>query len=106
MQQAVKEMPDRIDVSNLQDYRFFKVIDNEGKNLFDFVTTAMWNSRKAMVEWLRTSFNQDNEVVDLLYAITNCHGWISNSRDMVRVRDWNRYNSPNVALPRSIYADA
>ncbi len=86
MQQVVKELPDRIDVSNLQDYRSFKAIDNEGKNLFDFVTTAIWNSRKEMVEWLRTSFKQDNEVVDLFYAITNCHGWISNSRDMVRVR--------------------
>ncbi len=83
---TARELPERIDVSEPEDYRSFKAIDNEGKNLFDFTTTAMWNSRKAMVEWLHTIFKQDNEVVDLFYAITNCHGWIINSRDMVKVR--------------------
>jgi hypothetical protein len=80
------ELPEKVDVSTLENYKSFKRIDNEGKYLFDFVTTSVWNARKQMVEWLRTFFNQDNEVVDLFYAITNCHGWIKSTKNEVIVR--------------------
>jgi hypothetical protein len=83
---ARNELPERLDVSGLEDYRSFKEIDNEGKNLFDFVTSSLWNVRKQMVDWLRPYFGNDNEVVDLFYAITNCHGWIKSSKKEVRVR--------------------
>ncbi len=33
-----KQLPEKVDVSTLEDYKSFKKIDNEGKNLFDFVT--------------------------------------------------------------------
>jgi len=80
-----KQLPVRVDVSGLCDYKSFKQIDNEGKNLFDFVTGLVWNARKQMVDWLRPYFDQDNEVVDLFYAITECHGWIMSTRTEVRV---------------------
>lgn len=63
-----KELPERINVSSLEDYKSFKKIDNEGKYLFDFVTGSVWNARKQMVEWLRTFFNQENELVDLFVS--------------------------------------
>ena len=80
------ELPTKVDVSELEDYKSFKQIDNEGKNLFDFVTSSVWNARKQMVDWLKQSFDQENEVVDLLYAITNCHGWIKSNKNEVIVR--------------------
>ena len=80
------QLPKKIDVSSLQDYRSFKRIDNEGKNLFDFVTCSVWNARKQMVDWLRPYYNEDNEVVDLFYAITFCHGWIKSTEREVVVR--------------------
>jgi len=58
-------LPEKIDVSKLTDYRSFKQIDNEGKYLFDFVTTAVWNARKQMTEWLRECYKQENDLVDL-----------------------------------------
>jgi len=61
-------------------------VDNEGKYLFDFVTAAVWNARKQMVDWLRVYYEHDNEVVDLFYAITHCHGWVRNSAAAVTVR--------------------
>jgi hypothetical protein len=79
-------LPERVDVSTLQDYRSFKQVDNEGKYLFDFVTAGVWNARKQMVEWLRAYYEHDNEVVDLFYAITHCHGWVRNSAEAVTVR--------------------
>ncbi len=79
-------LPERVDVSTLQNYRSFKQVDNEGKYLFDFVTAAVWNARKLMVDWLRAYYPHDNEVVDLFYAITHCHGWVRNNADAVTVR--------------------
>jgi len=39
-----------------------------------------------MTEWLNPFFNNTNEVVDLFYAITDCHGWMKSSPDQVIVR--------------------
>lgn len=85
-QQEKGQLSKKIDASSLQDYRSFNRIDNEGKNLFDFVTCSVWNARKQMVDWLRPYFNQENEVVDLFYAITFCHGWIKSTQREVVVR--------------------
>jgi len=81
-----KGLPARVDVSGLEDYESFKRIDNEGKNLFDFVTSSLWNARKQMVDWLSPYFEYENEIVDLFYAITKCHGWVRSDRTEVRVR--------------------
>ncbi len=86
MKQTKKKLPEKVNVSGLENYKSFKRIDNEGKNLFDFVTSSVWNARKQMVDWLSQSFDQENEVVDLFYAITNCHGWVKSSKTEVIVR--------------------
>jgi hypothetical protein len=46
LREQKKQLPPRIDVSRLQDYRSFQKIHNEGKNLFDFVTASVWNVRQ------------------------------------------------------------
>ncbi len=79
-------LPEKIDVSTLTDYRSFQQIDNEGKYLFDAVTTAVWNARKQMTDWLRECYACENDLVDLFYAITDCHGWIRCTDAEVRVR--------------------
>ena len=81
-----KSLPEKIDVSGLEDYRSFKKIDNEGKKLFDFVTASVWNARKAMTDWLLTFYPNKEEYVDLFYAITRCHGWIRTEEKKVIVR--------------------
>lgn len=86
LQVEKRQLPETVDVSSLEDYACFKRIDTEGKNLFDFVTTSVWNARKQMVEWLRPIFRNDQEVVDLFYAITACHGWIKSTPTEVVVR--------------------
>jgi hypothetical protein len=81
-----KALPEKVDPTTLEDYKSIKKIDNEGKNLFDFVTASVWNARKMMVSWLRSFYSQDNDVVDLFYAIADCHGWIKNTKTEVIVR--------------------
>ena len=80
------KLPERVDVAGLADYRSFKAIDNEGKNLFDFVTTSVWNARRLLLDWLGESYAKDNDRVDLLYAIFNSHGWIRSDEKWVVVR--------------------
>jgi len=75
-----------MDISTLEDYNSFKKIDNEGKNLFDFVTASIWNARKQMTGWLLCHYPHENEYVDLFYAITQRHGWIKSEADRVVVR--------------------
>ena len=84
--QEVESLPERIELSSLDGNKSFKVIDNEGKNLFDFVTSAVWNSRKQVIEWLRPYYANKNEIVDLFYAITHCQGWVKTTRTNVTVR--------------------
>lgn len=86
LQQKSKEIPERINISNLEDYRCFQRISNESKNLFDFVTSSVWNARKQMVEWLLPFYDNKDEYIDLFYAITHCHGWIKSDKHTVTVR--------------------
>jgi len=81
-----KQLPERVDVSWLEDYSCFQHICDESKYLFDFVTASVWNARKQMVEWLLPLYENKNEYVDLFYAITNCHGWIRSDNKKVTVR--------------------
>jgi transposase len=86
LQEQVKSMPGKVNVKDLEDYRMFSKINNEGKNLFDFVTSSIWNARKQMVEWLSAYYKYDNELIDLFYLITECQGWIKVTKDRVVVR--------------------
>lgn len=81
-----KQLPEKINVSTLENYKSFQKIDNEGKNLFDFVTASVWNARKEMTAWLLSDYPNKAEYVDLFYAITECHGWIKSEADRVVVR--------------------
>ena len=82
----VKQLPERVDISWLEDYNCFQRISDESKYLFDLVTASVWNARKQMVEWLLPLYENKNEYVDLFYAITHCHGWIRSDNKKVTVR--------------------
>jgi len=86
LKEEKKQLPERINVSTLENYKSFKKIDNEGKNLFDFVTCSVWNARKQLIDYLRPYYNLENELVDLFYAITQCHGWIKSTNKELIVR--------------------
>jgi len=86
LKKQIKQTPEKIDITLLEDYSCFKRICNESKNLFDFATSSVWNARKQMVEWLLPFYEDKNEYVDLFYAITSCQGWIKSEKHKVIVR--------------------
>ncbi|MCP4896342.1 MAG: hypothetical protein GY906_05150, partial [bacterium] len=86
LREEKKQLPERIDVGQLQDYRSFKKIDNEGKNLFDFVTASVWNVRRTLIDWLGEYYAKESDRVDLFYAILHSHGWIESDDQWVVVR--------------------
>lgn len=86
LKQEADKLPERVDISLLEDYNCFQAICDESKYLFDFVTSSVWNARKHMTDWLLPLYENKNEYVDLFYAITNCHGWIKSEADKVTVR--------------------
>lgn len=79
-------LPERVEVGGLTNYRAFKAVDNAGKNLFDFVTTSVWNARRQLIDWLEDDYAKDSDRVDLLYAILHCHGWVRSEGQWVVVR--------------------
>jgi len=86
LKRQIKQIPEKIDITSLEDYSCFKRICNESKNLFDFVTSSVWNARKQMVEWLLPFYENKNEYVDLFYAIASCQGWVKSETHKVTVR--------------------
>jgi len=86
LKEQAKQLPEKVDISFLEDYSCFQRICDESKYLFDFVTASVWNARKQMVEWLQPLYENKNEYVDLFYAITSCHGWIKSDVKKVTVR--------------------
>jgi len=85
LSQQKKELPQKIDVSGLENYSSYKAVDNEAKNLFDFVTASAWNARKEGIDILRKYYTNENDIVDLFYAIANCHGTIAVNAQTVTV---------------------
>ena len=85
LKQKKSELPEKIDVSSLENYDSFKIHDNEGKNLFDFVGSLVWNVRKKGVAILSQLYPYKNDVVDLFYAIINCHGSVKINEKEIRV---------------------
>ncbi|MDF1547314.1 MAG: hypothetical protein P1P88_05800, partial [Bacteroidales bacterium] len=48
--------------------------------------SAVWNVRNYLVETLKPYYTNKNEIVDLFYAISQCHGWIRTTKTRVTVR--------------------
>ena len=85
LKQKKSELPERVDVSGLENYDSFKTHNNEGKIIFDFVSSLVWNARKKGVEILTQLYPYKNDVVDLFYAIINCHGSVKINEKEIRV---------------------
>lgn len=87
MQEKLQSTPGRITLAEATNGReTFKVIDAEGKNLFDLVQALVWNARRTLLEMLRRHYHDERDVVNLLDHITRSHGWIKVTATTIFVR--------------------
>lgn len=78
-------LSERVDISELEGYKSYKTHDNEGKNMFDFASSLVWNARKIGVEILGQYYPFKNDLVDLFYAIIHCHGSLRINEKEIKV---------------------
>lgn len=81
-----ESLPEQVTVTGLCDYRSQTVIDNEGKMLFDFVTSSVWNVRHQLLDWLFDSVANNLDRRTVLDTILACPGWIRSNERAVVVR--------------------
>lgn len=86
LKERAEKIPEKVDLSMLEDYSCFQRICDESKYLFDLVTAGVWNARKQMAEWLLPLYGNKQEYIDLFYAITHCHGWVKSEARQITVR--------------------
>lgn len=82
---VLKEIPERIDSSSVEGKRQFKVIETEGKILWDISETLMWNSRKYLSELLEVYLPNKRDLLPVLDAITKSKGKIKITKSSVIV---------------------
>jgi hypothetical protein len=93
-------LPKRVDVAGLADYRSFKAIDNEGKNLFDFspprsgmrAASSATGSRTATPKTAMGSTCSTPSSIAMAGSAVMSNAWSCAS---------NRCSNPRVAMPRS-----
>ncbi|MGH7451061.1 MAG: putative transposase [bacterium] len=87
LEEKLQTTPERTTLAQATDGReTFKVINREGKNLFDLVQAMVWNARRTLIDMLRNHYHDERDLVNLLDHISRCHGWIKSTPDAVYVR--------------------
>ncbi|GEM_PF-5563021 len=83
----------------------FKVIDREGKNLFDLVQAMVWNARRTLIDMLKKHYHDERDVVNLLDHISRCHGWIKTTAVAVLVH-WEALDLPRYRAAQKEFCDS
>ncbi len=81
----LKKCTQRVDCSSIEGKRQFKVIETEGKNLWDISETIMWNSRKYLSNMLKEYLPNKRDLLPVLDAITSSKGKVKITKDAVIV---------------------
>lgn len=82
----LSECPERIKLCEYKEGHSFKIINTEGKNLWDLAETLVWNSRKILAEELGQFLSNNRDLYPVLEAITGCRGWIKSTSEMITVK--------------------
>ena len=102
-EKKLKDCPERV---ALDEGESFKVLETEGKNLWDLAETLVWNSRKKLIGMFKEFLPNPRDVIPVLEAITSCRGWVKSSREAIEVRleplDTPRYQAAQIQLCRAL----
>jgi hypothetical protein len=82
----LKACPEKLNLSEQQEIKKFKVIDTEGKTIWDFTEVVFWNTRKKLISLLKEYLPDERDLIPVLEAITKCKGVIKSTKDAVIVK--------------------
>ncbi len=71
----------RVDISKVKPDKKFKIIEIEGKKIWDFSGAVFWNSRKKLIKILKEFLPNERDLIPVLEAITKCKGIIKSNKD-------------------------
>ena len=102
----LQECPERIKIEEIDKDTRFKVLDIEGKNLWDLAQALAWNSRTLLSDMFSNYLPNPRDLLPVLDAITYCRGWVRSTREVVEVRleplDIPRFRAAQIQLCRAL----
>jgi transposase len=102
----LKDCPEKVVLDNVSPGESFKVLETEGKNLWDLAQSLVWNSRKKLIGIFKEFLPNPRDVIPVLEAITSCRGWVKSTREAIQVRleplDTPRYQAAQIQLCRAL----
>jgi len=100
LEAKLQTTPERTTLAEATDGKeTFKVLDREGKHLFDLVQAMVWNARRTLADILRKHYHDERDIVNLLDHISPVSG--TGSKPLSRLRDSCAFGSAGfAALPR------
>jgi transposase len=81
----IKVCPEKLDLMQQKDYKKYKVIETEGKRIWDFTEAVFWNTRKKLIAILKEYLPDDRELIPVLEAITKCKGTVKSTKDTISI---------------------
>jgi hypothetical protein len=81
-----KSCPEKINLMEQQDIKKFKVIETEGKRIWDFTEVIFWNTRKKLIAVLKEFLPDERDLIPVLEAITKCRGIVKSTKDSITVK--------------------
>jgi len=80
-----KACPEKINLLEQQDSKKYKVLETEGKRIWDFTEVVFWNTRKKLSVVLKEYLPDERDLIPVLEAITKCRGIIKSTKDTISV---------------------
>ena len=78
--------PERVNINEVKADAAYKVLNTEGKNLWNLAEALFWNSRKKLVQIFKEFLPNERDIRPVLEAITESRGWIKSTREAIEIR--------------------
>lgn len=81
----ISDCSERIDISEVKQNKKFKIIETEGKKIWDFTGAVFWNSRKKLIKIFKEYLPNERDLIPVLEAVTKCKGTIKSNNDTMLI---------------------
>ena len=81
-----KTCPEKINLLEQQDIKKFKVIETEGKRIWDFTEVIFWNTQKKLIAILKEFLPDERDLIPVLEAITKCRGIVKSTKNSITIK--------------------